>query len=598
MLGDSAIPALSLSSGLPPKPFMNKWTFTPKFQEVLDSIKKYSEEPGVTEEQLRNFFKEKMLEVGWQERIRNLYSIRDKLSGKFVQFKPNKAQEVFIETRSGHDAILKCRQVGFTTFSCIYALDRALFDKWRTGLMAHKQETVKVIFDIVKQAYQAYIRRWGFFFKPTEENNNTTRLSWSDTKSSLTVAFDFQGFTVNFLHVSEAAFISTDRLTNSLQAIPETGEVILESTPNGRGGFFYDIWEEWRNSPQQAHYKGYFVPWFVHYPEVVGNWDKPMPEKLTSSELELIKNYDLKNYHILWRRYKIKGDCGGDEETFGRQYPTDDVSCFLSGESNVIPTSVLKEQEKFIQDPRHTGYLRLDGKKVLLERDPKGPLKIYKLPTPTGVYAIGADPSGGHGKDPGCAIVVDYATGEQAAELHGFFDPDSFADQLYMLGQFYNQAFQCIETNNHGYAVILKLKDRYFNLYKKQTFNKVIQTTDANEYGFLTTSSSKITITDNFAAALRDAAFRVRSNALLSELSRFVNVVRKSSDGRYLQTNKREALPGSHDDRVIAACLAWEMVRSRPVLFTKETQPSDQLQFDPDTGFPITTQNDYSEFYL
>ena len=573
---------------------------TPKFLALLEELQKVAEVED--SETTCKTFKEKLLEIGWKERILNLYRIRNKLTGEFEQFIPNKEQLKFLEERTGRDVILKCRQIGFTTLSCIYAYDRAIWDRWCTGIMAHKQETVKLIFEIVKHCNDWFKKDWGHLYAPIEESNNTSRLSWEDLKSSITVAFDFQGLTLNFLHGSEVAFINGERLTNSLQAVPETGEVTLESTPNGRGGFFYDSWQDWKKQSGSSPFRGHFFPWFEHYPEIIERWIPEKNHKFTEEELELKQKFKLEDYHLVWRRYKIRESCQGSTEKFDIQYPSDDVSCFLSGDQNVFPRNVLSYQETFVTEPKHIGFLRNENKEIKLIADKKGAIKIWQLPKPDGVYGGGADPSGGYGQDPGCAIIVDYKTGEQVAELHGFFDPDLFADELYKLGHFYNRCFWCIEANNHGAAVILALKSKYPNLYKRQEFDSIIKKV-TTQIGFYTTSTSKITITDNAVAACRDGNLRVRSDALLSEMSRFVNVVKKLNDGRIVTTMRREALADSHDDRVIAVCLAWEMIRSRPVSFQKEIDSPLSLEgfsIDPDTGFytPSDNHSFYNDFVL
>lgn len=557
--------------------------FTPTFKAAIEEINKQIDSDP---ENAPKIFRDKMLELGQTERIRNLYRIRSKLLGKFVRFTPNPSQEKYITEQSGRDIILKPRQVGFTTYKCIESLDSALWLKSRAGIMAHKQETVKLIFDIIKQAYDYFKKDWGKYYAPEEESNNTTRLSWKDLRSSITVAYDFQGMTVDTLHVSEAHFIESNRLTNSLQAVPETGKVTLESTANGRGGFFYNAWQDWKKFSGSAPFRGHFFPWFEHYPELPERWQPKTGQKWTDEELELKERYNLEDYHLVWRRYKIQESCDGSVETFETQYPSDDETCFLVSQRGVIPRNVLQYQSGFVTIPKHIGILKLNNKKVELFNDKKGSLKIWQLPQPGKVYAGGADPSGGFGHDPGAAVIFEYGSGEQVAELVGMFDPDLFAHELYKLGQFYNRCFWCVEANNHGAAVLLQLRALYPNLYKRQEFDTITRK-PSTHYGFMTESSTKkMMITDYLVAALRDGTVKIHSDALMSELSTFVHVMKKGTDGRVQATTRREALAGCYDDRVMAACLALEMMRSKPhIPETKGINRDSAINYDPDTGF-------------
>lgn len=565
-------------------------SFTPVFQEVLLKTKELLETKG--EEPGRQFFLAEMRRIGYKERIKNLYKVQGK-GTEFVRFRPNKEQCQFIEDRSGRDIILKSRQIGFTTFACIYAYDRALWDGWRTGIMAHMQESVKVFFDTVKNANEHFKKDWGWFFSPEEAQSNTTRLSWVDSKASITVAFNFQGYTLNFLHISEAAFVQPpSRLTFSIQAVPEEGEIVLESTPNGPGGFYYNVYQDWKRLKGSAPFRGHFFPWFTHYPENKENpkWQKQPGVHWNQEEEELKELYKLEDYHLAWRRFKMAESCENNPEVFEIQYLSDDVSCFLAGKNSVYPRGVLKFQEQFVTEPSFVGSLTTVDKNVEFRKDRKGLLSIWDLPKPNGLYYGGADPSSGLGGDPGCAIVINARTGEQVAELHGFMDPDVFADELWKLGHFYNQCFWCIEANNHGSAVILKLKSQYPNLYKRQNFDSIAKRF-SYEVGFLTTNSSKVTITDNHVAACRDGSFKARSASLLSELGTFDQLA-----GKQGRTIRREARTGCHDDRVIAACLSFEMLRSRPVSEYKElSNPLADMGMivDPITGFYQASGNSY-----
>lgn len=553
--------------------------YTKKFLNAYKEVQELANKTNDLKEAGKLFVK-KMKELGPIERIKNLYRVKDK-RGKFVQFIPNKGQLAFLTNKKGRDIILKGRQIGFTTLSCVYGFDRALWDSWRSGIMAHKLETVKKIFEIVKNINEFFKKDWGSLYSPEEENNNTTRISWLDLKSSIEVAFDFQGITLMFLHSSETAYTEDKRLSNSLQAVPETGEVVLESTPAGRGGFYYNTWQTFKKYGNDAPYKGHFFPWYEMYPENPELFISDSPLVYSERELELKNIYDLKDHHIIWRRRKILGDFSGDEDEFDIQYPTDDTTAFLAGQNCIFSQQVLKLQESFLTDPIHTGHLQREDKQIKLYNQKNGCYYFWELPKSTTTYVIGADPSGGFGKDAGCAIVLDQKTGSQVAMLHGLFDPDLFADELYKLGQFYNRAHICCEVNNHGHAVILKLKSIYPNMYKRQEFDSISKKM-LSHYGFLTTPSSKMTITNNLISSLRDGRIKVRSTLLFNELSNFIQI--SSKNGR---TFRREAAPGCHDDCVIALCLAAEMDRSRPHSEEQniETYYTNQ-RFDSDTGFP------------
>jgi hypothetical protein len=255
--------------------------FTPKFQEAYERVLQISEKEGTEKASLA--FRDEMLALGHEERIKNLYRIVDKLSNKPKFFIPNKPQLDYLQSKSRRDIILKIRQVGFTTLSGVRGLDYALWESnMKCGILAHLQGTVQTIFqDLVKFSYTWFKRDWGHLYNPTEKASSATELAFKDDglgrvlDSSMRVMFDFRGKTINFLHVSEASRVSNDRLLGSLQGVPANGEVVLESTPKGQAGSFYFWWQEFEKDSLSSPYKGHFISWFSFYPEQPENFNPP-----------------------------------------------------------------------------------------------------------------------------------------------------------------------------------------------------------------------------------------------------------------------------------------------------------------------------------
>jgi hypothetical protein len=546
-------------------------------------------------EEIRIAFRDAMLSLGHLERVRNLYRVQDKLSRKAAFFRPNSRQESYLATKKGRDVILKIRQVGFTTLSCIRALDYALWEpNYRTGIMAHQQNVVATIFeDIVKFTHSYFKKDWSHLYRPTERSDASNTLAFRDDglgrelNSSMRVLFDFRGKTVPFLHVSEASRIEPERLLGSLQGVPANGEVILESTPNGRGGEFYRQWQNWRTMNTLAPYKGHFVPWYTFYPEEPEKWELPPGTELTPYEQALMKEYDgqITESHIAWRRWCIEANCLGDPEKFENEYPTNDVDCWFSGENLVFNSSILKYQDRFVCPPSKIGFLLSDGARLALHTDPKGILKVWKEPKVGRAYVLGADAAGGVGKDPAVAVVLDRQTGETVATLAAQLDPTEFGNEVYKLANWYNKAWVNPESNNHGHTVIHVLKEKqYKSLYKRKVIDNLTNK-PTSVVGFLTTSDSKLLITEKMKDRAKDGSLKVLDNEILTEMSTFVQIASKTG-----KSIKREASAGSHDDRVMATALAIEMDNQRGVFNLTEEEDSaipEEYEFDQDTGMTI-----------
>ncbi len=212
-------------------------------------------------------------------RLNHLYKIRNK-TGELVRFFLNRVQRHFHENKWYRNLVLKSRQLGFTTYESIDALDDTLFIPNRDSLMiAHNLEAGESIFS----------KKIAFAWEKLP--NELRRLYGVDNKTSKTLRFDFgeKGFssiavdtsgrsgTYQRVHITELAEISKkypkkvpDIIEGTIPAVPTTGRVDVESTSQGANGEFYDMFMqawEWQlehpgeNPPSKQQYKAHFYNW-------------------------------------------------------------------------------------------------------------------------------------------------------------------------------------------------------------------------------------------------------------------------------------------------------------------------------------------------
>ena len=169
-------------------------------------------------------------------------------------------------------------------------------------------------------------------------------------------------------------------------------------------------------------------------------------------------------------------------------------------------------------------------------------------------YVIVADVGEGlaHG-DPSAACVLDRETGEQVAELHGRIAPGRFARLLAALGMLYLGAELAVERNNHGYTTLEALHStlNYSPLYRYRRYDQSGLAGEA--LGWPTNARTKPLMIDELAEAIWEGHLLIHSEGLVDECLTFI-----TTDG-----GSREAQPGKHDDRVMAAAIAWQ-VRKLP----------------------------------
>jgi hypothetical protein len=296
-------------------------------------------------------------------------------------------------------------------------------------------------------------------------------------------------------------------------AVVPGGQIVLESTPNGAGGLFY---EEWQRADDTG-YARHFFPWW--YDEAYALEVGP-GFVLTEEEEELKILHGLSTEQIAWRRKQWASLRGLAVQEFAE----DPVSCFrASGECVFDVPSVEKA---------------LLGSCEPLEVRDTERLKIWLPALPGRNYVIGADPAGGGvDGDYSCGEVIDRELGTQCAELHGHWPPREFALELMKLGRIYNTALLAVEKNNHGHGVLACLEiEQYPNMYMQGV-----------SLGWLTSRGTRPRMIEIFSSALMEEPTLFRSVGLLQECRTFV----RDRDGN------TGAAPGTHDDCVMAMAIAW-----------------------------------------
>lgn len=222
-------------------------------------------------------------------RLNNLYYIIDK-AGRKQLFKCNWAQKQLYDSMWYCNIILKARQLGMSTFVCLLFLDRCLFNSnVSAGILAHTLEDASHMFKRVKFAYD---------FLPdqirsirTASTDSARELVFSNN-SSLRVGTSMRGSTFQYLHISEFGKISAtdpnkarEIITGSLNTLAAGQYCFIESTAEGREGYFYEMCKEAQDREKQGgkltklDYRFHFFPWYKS-PDYVLDDPVPIPQEL------------------------------------------------------------------------------------------------------------------------------------------------------------------------------------------------------------------------------------------------------------------------------------------------------------------------------
>ena len=194
--------------------------------------------------QLKNI--EKNLGNEWY-RLNHLYHIVDP-NGVTRIMKWNKAQKWLYDNLHSRNIILKSRQRGFTTAIQALALDRAIWNKnFNVGIIAHRDTDAKDFFR--RKIKFMYDRLLDFIKEFCPAKSSTEQRLHLDNGSSIHVSMTIRSGTINFLHISELAYISQrdpqrarEIRLGGFPAVPPSGTIVIESTNEGEEGVYAEQW--------------------------------------------------------------------------------------------------------------------------------------------------------------------------------------------------------------------------------------------------------------------------------------------------------------------------------------------------------------------
>lgn len=267
-------------------------------------------------------------------RLNHLYFITDK-NGQKIRFKMNAEQLAYFENEHNRNIILKARQLGFTTEVCILQLDSAIFEAKKCALIAHTLHDAKRLFrEKVQFAYE--------HLHDTIKQANPLR---SETKEelvfekggSVTVSTSFRGGTLQRLHISEFGKIcakypdkAREIVTGAFEAVPIGGIATLESTAEGRQGYFFEYCQQ-AEKDQLANkvltaqdWRFFFFSWWQN-----PDYQMPaveLPERLVSYFNELKAKHGISTSPEQQAWYYAKEKTLGDD--MKREYPSIPAEAF------------------------------------------------------------------------------------------------------------------------------------------------------------------------------------------------------------------------------------------------------------------------------
>jgi hypothetical protein len=369
---------------------------------------------------------------------------------------------------------------------------------------------------------------------------------------------------------------------------------LIVSTPLGNSGAYYDVMHEpsnmlkvvldWKQNPTRN--RGLYR-WEngVAIPEDPEN--NPLPEEyelMHQDVLDMISRLRRKGFTIEGKLrspwYDRECDRAGatpqniaqelDRDYGGSAYRIFGDSFVEAGRKNVIKET---HEGDFNYNTEALESVRFD----IIEGGPCKiwfPLSAIGKP-PQSRYVIGCDVSSGTGgsyTSNSTLVGFDMRTGDQVIEYaSNTIMPMQFADLAIAVSKWFYNAYLAWEHNGPGSSFTKQVLNRqYDNIYYRKSQSRR-GNRNSKEAGWWTDERTKEVMFGEFQSAALMGEIAIHSNELLTECGRYVR-----KEGKIAHALTKVAADDSkgvsHGDRVIAACVALQAMRDRPISVASQLQ--------------------------
>jgi hypothetical protein len=307
-----------------------------------------------------------------------------------------------------------------------------------------------------------------------------------------------RGPTYRGLHISEGAFFSNmeTMMQALLKTVPESPETFffLESTSNGRQGYFYELFMSARKKLKTSDWDWYpiFLPSWIDEdcnPEITSEQDAFIQSNLDDYEFGMKKRFGVSNNYIWWRRNELSATFKGNKIRFDLESaPSLDEAFAASGQSMFPPQAIEFYLKNTVMAGRRGKLIVPDhpaGTKPrpYFEPDEDGILTLWHFPKVGEKYVAGADSAmglrGASAQDDDaeyegstnpdyCSCIIFDSKRVQVAELHvRLITSEAFSYEVSAVCRFFNNALLNPEAGpGSGLGMIYYLRDHYSNIFR------------------------------------------------------------------------------------------------------------------------------------
>lgn len=478
-------------------------------------------------------------------RLNNLYTVINE-AGELVKFRLRDAQRQLLRGLHYKNIILKARQLGFTTFICIFLLDYALFNSNKQiGIIGPTQTDTGVIFRKVKVAWDNFPQRIKDFLRLNTRGDSKVEYEFTNG-SVMRISTSLRSGTYQAVLITEFGKISArfpekaeEIITGTLPAVPAQGLVFIESTAEGEEGRYYEMVQDAMESHRMRRfltvkdYKFFFFPWYQNPSNVVSG-DITIPgyveEYLEKMEAMVKVSFSKEQRNWYFLESKIQ------KGKMKQEHPTmPDEAFLMSGNKLFNGENIDGQIAMYMKEP-----IEVDGDFLIYKKYIKGHL-----------YGLGADVSQGVKRDSSTIVIIDFTTGEVVLTYKSnIVDPVTFAHDIKKAALMYGGCVAAPEANNVGITTCVTLNSIYPNIYT-QYREGLTETSPTNKLGWLTTGLTKPKMMYELSEAINDDILHISDEGILMEAKKF-----NKEDSLEIVVNEKTT---RHFDLLTACAIAYQM---------------------------------------
>jgi len=439
--------------------------------------------------------------------------------------------------KNQYNIILKCRQIGISWLSAAYALWGMMFHNYyKVMVISEKEDKAIKYCNKIKHMYN-HLPHWMKLFCPLEQES--LRYMKFKNNSDVTVESSNpdagRSETLNLFIADEAASIPDAATIWYSSAKPTLekakGKAIIISTGKGFDAFFQPLFEiAWK---KENSFCANFISWRGD-PSRDDAWYE-------REEREAKANNRLREFH--------------------QEYPRNVIEAFIvSGQTFFDPDLIERLANKKYPEPEVGKLIKSNGEVKFIPHA-NGIIKIFQHPIEDEEYCGGADSAEGkESNDYSVLPIYNRFTKKQVAELRGTLNTYDFAEQMYLLGRYYNWALLNPEMNFTGESLLNYLVKlwHYPKIFHKKKYD-VRSNKPVDQLGWKQSNSSKRLALDAMALQLETNEMHPQSYTLFMEMQKFI--MEQTDAGNY----KYHASGRNHDDEVIAHSLTAVIFQEAPI---------------------------------